>query len=336
MSFTGVLRAIDLGDDSALAGAYVVECEATRHARPGWLPLGEKARVAAWRADNVWGHELVGAFESGRMVGVAISSTAHDTPDTSWISVSVVPRHQGRGAGTRLVQEAERMSPAGVSRFVASAYRPAAADLDELLTRFARPLGYSTATTETVVELDLAGSSLPLVSPPVGYVLSTYVNGVPGPIQAQVGVLKGLVDAEAPSGDLTWHPSPVSSGDYQDEISLWQRQGRTAVESIAVSVEGVVAAWTCVVMTADPARPAQIEGTMVLTQHRGRRLGRVVKIASLFAARERGALRVRTSSDDQNVWMRAINDELGFVPVESEILLQKRRCQPAPGQSQDK
>ncbi len=39
--------------------------------------------------------------------------------------------------------------------------------------------------------------------------------------------------------------------------------------------------------------------------------------------------RVRTSSDDQNVWMRAINDELGFVPVESEILLQKRRGHPA-------
>ncbi len=36
-------------------------------------------------------------------------------------------------------------------------------------------------------------------------------------------------------------------------------------------------------------------------------------------------LRVRTSSDNQNVWMHAINRELGFVPVESEVLLQKRR-----------
>jgi GNAT superfamily N-acetyltransferase len=297
------------------------------------VPLGESARVAAWRADNVWGHELVGAFEDGRLIGVASSSTAHDTPDTSWISVSVVPRHQGRGVGARLVHEAERMSPAGVSRFVASAYRPAAADIDELVTRFARPLGYSTATTETVVELDLAGSALPLVRPPDGYALSTFVNGVPGPLQAQVGVLKGLVDAEAPSGDLTWQPTPVSREDYQDEISLWQRQGRTAVESIAVSIEGVVAAWTGVVVAADSARPAQVEGTMVLTQHRGRSLGRAVKIASLLAARERGALRVRTSSDDQNVWMRAINDELGFVPVESEILLQKRCGQPAPAQS---
>ena len=38
-------------------------------------------------------------------------------------------------------------------------------------------------------------------------------------------------------------------------------------------------------------------------------------------------LRVRTSSDNQNVWMHAINRELGFVPVESEVVLQKRRVE---------
>ncbi len=43
------------------------------------------------------------------------------------------------------------------------------------------------------------------------------------------------------------------------------------------------------------------------------------------------AARVRTSSDDANAWMRAINERLGFVPVESEVLLQKRRPDPGPG-----
>ena len=99
-----------------------------------------------------------------------------------------------------------------------------------------------------------------------------------------------------------------------------------AVESIALDRHGDVAAWTCVVLSADHERPAQIEGTLVLRQHRGHRLGRAVKIASLLAARDHGTTtRVRTSSDDQNVWMRAINDDLGFVPVESEIVLHKQR-----------
>ena len=300
-----------------------------RQARPGWVPRTQEARVAAWRANPGWTHSLVGAFEDERLIGIASSSTAHDTPDTSWVFVSVLPRHQRRHVGTQLVQAAEHLSPNQVGRFVSSAYRPTVTAIEGLVTNFARPLGYAPATTETVVELDLAEADLPRPQQPDGYVVSTYLNGVPGQLQHQVGVLKGLVDAEAPNGELNWQPTPVSPQAYQDEIALWQRQGCTVIESIAVTAQGVVAAWTCIVVASEVARPAQIEGTIVLTAHRGLRLGSAVKIASLLAAHDHGnTARVRTSSDDQNVWMRAINDELGFVPVESEILLQKHREHP--------
>lgn len=84
-------------------------------------------------------------------------------------------------------------------------------------------------------------------------------------------------------------------------------------------------------VAADPGRPAQVEGTLVRADHRGHRLGIGVKVASLLAARELGgSARVRTSSDDSNVWMRALNAELGFVPVESEVVVHKRRADP-PG-----
>ena len=324
------VRALDPADPSALAGAYAVECEATRQSRQGWVPLGESARVVAWRADNGWAVHLIGAFEDGSLIGFASSSTAHDTPDTAWVNASVLPHHQRRGVGTRLVLAAEEMSPERVSRFVANAYRPTAAQIDRLARKFAQPLGYTRATTETVVELDLVGADLPALRPPDGYIVSTYLNGVPNHLRAQVGMLKGLVDAEAPNGELGWEPSPVSAQEYHDEISLWQSQGRTAVESIALTGHGVVAAWTCLLLAADASRPAQVEGTLVLAQHRGLGLGRAVKAASLRAARNQGgAMRVRTSSDDQNLWMRAINDELGFSPVEFEILMQKQRGGPA-------
>lgn len=320
------VRALDLVDAKALADAYAVECAATRQARQGWVPLGESARIAAWTADNGWVRHLVGAFEGGRLIGFASSSTAYDTPDTSWVGVSVLPQDQRRGVGTRLVRAVEEKSPGRVSRFVASAYRPTAAEIERLGRKFAQPLGYTRATTETVVELDLVAADLAPVQPPDRYTVSTYVNGVPSHLHAQVGVLKGLVDAEAPNGELAWQPTPVSAQEYEDEISLWRTQGRTAVESIALDRHGVVAAWTCLVVPADPERAAQIEGTLVLAQHRGLRLGRAVKVASLLAARDHGSTtRVRTSSDDQNVWMRAINDGLGFVPVECEVLLHKRR-----------
>ena len=214
-------------------------------------------------------------------------------------------------------------------RFVASAYRSTADDIEDLVRGFAQPLGYACATTETVVELDLVSADLMSVQPSDGYTVATYVNGVPDHLRAQVGVLKGLVDAEAPNGALQWQPTPVSVEEYEDEIALWQEQGRTAVESIALDRHGTVVAWTCLVAAAGRDRPAQIEGTLVLAQHRGQRLGAAVKVACLLAVRGHGyATRVRTSSDDRNVWMRAINEGLGFVPVESEILLQKQRRHP--------
>src|SRR5512143_1370183 len=96
------LRPLDLADGSALADAYAIECDATRHARPGWVPLGEPARILAWRADDGWVRCLVGAFEGDRLIGFAASSTAQDTPDTSWVNVSVLPQRQRPGVGTVL------------------------------------------------------------------------------------------------------------------------------------------------------------------------------------------------------------------------------------------
>lgn len=317
---------LDLADASALAGAYAVECEATRHARPGWVPPGESARILEWRADNGWLQSFVGAFEGETLVGFAASLTAHDTPETSWISASVLPQRQRRGVGTLLSKAAERMSPDSTSRFVASAYRRTAEEIEDFVRGFAQPLGYACATTETVVELVLARADIDPVQPPDDYAVATYLNGVPHHLRAQVGVLKGMVDAEAPNGTLQWQPAPVSVEEYEAEIRLWQQQGRTAVESLALDGEGSVVAWTCLLTATDPHRPAQIEGTLVLAPDRGRRLGVAVKTASLLSAQAYGGTnRVRTSSDDQNVWMRAINRQLGFLPVESEVILHKQR-----------
>lgn len=320
------IRPVDLADDSAMADAYMVESEATAQARPGWVPLGENARILAWRADNGWRRSFVGAFDDDVLVGFAAALTAHDTPDTTWVSVAVLPEQQRRGAGTMLSRAAEQASPDSTCRFVASVYRRTAADIEHLAQGFARPLGYTCATSETVVELDLMSANINPVQLPSGYTVMTYLDGVPDALREQVGVLKGMVDAEAPNGTLQWDPTPVSAEEYQAEIGLWREQGRTAVESIALDHDGKVAAWTCLLTAADPNRPAQVEGTLVLMQHRGQRLGMALKSASLLAARAHGhTTRVRTSSDDQNVWMRAIDRRLGFVPVESEVVLEKRR-----------
>ena len=320
------LRPLDLTDDAVLTQAYELECAALQAVRRGWVPLGAQARIAAWQAANGWQRQIVGAFEGEVLLGFASAATADDTPDTTWVDVHVHPDHQRRGIGSQLARAAEAGSSDAVSRFVASAYLPTQAAVDSLVGGFAAGLGYARATDETVVELDLDTADLSESAPPHGYTVSTHLDGVPQSLRREVGVVKGLVDAEAPNGELAWESTPVSEQEYAEEIALWRVQGRTAVESVAQDGDGAVAAWTCLLLPAgDSQRPAQVEGTLVLGPHRGHGLGRAVKLASMRAARERRAgLRVRTSSDNQNVWMHAINRELGFVPVESEVLLQKR------------
>ncbi len=318
------VRTLDLSDDAALAAAYAVESAATAQSRPGWTPLGETARVTAWRALNGWRRTLLGAFVDAELVGFASCEEADDTPDTAWVNASVMPDQTGKGLGSALAAAAEAAAGPGVTRFVTSVHRPSPDELARLVHAFAAPLGYSVATTETVVELDVEQADLASTVAPAGHSVETYVGGVPEALRPEVGELKGLVDAQAPNGELSWAPTPVTPDEYADELGLWQRQGRKVIETVAVDGDRVVA-WTCQLVPPDPVRPAQIEGTIVRSEHRGKRLGTAVKVANLRRARALGVRRVRTSSDDANQWMRAINAALGFLPVESEVLLHKQR-----------
>lgn len=318
------INRLDLSDDEALTQAYQVERAANQAARPGWVGVGPEARILGWRADDGWTNHIIGAWEHDALVGVAACLTADDVPDTAWIFAWVHPAHQRHGIGAELVRKAERSASAQTTRFVSRAYGTTADAIARLEQRFALPLGYSVATTETVLELDLQVQGLPRVPSPDGYTISTHVNGVPEQLCEHVGRIKGLVDAEAPNGDLQWGETPVSPTEYANEIALWVAQGFTVIESMATDSGGAVVAWTCLVCPKCLDRPADVEGTLVLRGHRGHGLGRAVKSASLDAARAMGAAkRVRTSSDDQNVWMHAINASLGFVPVEKEVLFQK-------------
>lgn len=320
------IRPLDLHDDQSMSDAYFIECAANQKVRPGWVPLSQNARILGWRADDGWRNHLIGAWDGSTLLGFAAGMNAVDTPETTWVFAWVAPEYQKTGIGSALVRSVEATCLNSTTRFVSSAYRPSAAEMEQLIQRFSQPLGYVLATTETVVELDMRAIQLPETYDVNGYDISTYVNGVPDRFRSQVGQIKGLVDAEAPNGELGWAESPVSPEEYASEIELWIAQGHTVFESIAVDAHGNVAAWTCLLAADETNRPALIEGTLVVTAHRGQALGRAIKIACLNEAGGRNNVqKVRTSSDDENVWMRSINTKLGFLPVETEVVIQKQR-----------
>ena len=127
-------------------------------------------------------------------------------------------------------------------------------------------------------------------------------------------------------GDLGWSPAPVTAGEYQDELSLWRAQGRTLASRSRSTSE----------VTSSPGRAWSSRRTP-LGRPRCRapwRGSSTVGGGSTARSRSRRGraqpddfLARSTSSEDRNVRMRAINDEIGFVPVESEILFQKPRTE---------
>lgn len=184
------IRSLHLDDDQAIANAYLIECAANQHVRPGWAPLGRDAWVLGWRADDGWRNHLVGAWDGAELLGFAAGMNAASTPDTTWVYVWVAPKYQKAGIGTALVRAIEAASHESTTRFTSSAYRTSAGEMETLTRNFSQPLGYALATTETVVELDLRNAHLPNPGGVDGYDISTHINGVPDQFRQQVGQIK--------------------------------------------------------------------------------------------------------------------------------------------------
>jgi GNAT superfamily N-acetyltransferase len=316
---------LDLTDRRVLEQSIAVETKATQKARPRWVPLPLSARIDGIRHHAGWAVQWLGVFEADRLLGVGRTMISDDTPHTAWIFIDVDPEYERRGVGTALFRAAEQTLPRGIETVVSPVHRSNRPEIDSVVRGFAAPLGFDVATTETVVEVNLVDTNL-LESPvAAGYRVSTYTNGVPHDMRKQVGVLKGLVDAEAPSGALEWDAVPVTPDAYAAEIREWHEEGRAAVETVAVTSDGRLVAWTCVLVPPNPERGAETQGTLVLADHRGHGLGAAVKVANLRELSDRGDVRrVTTSSDDANRWMRAINARLGFEPIEVEAILRKQ------------
>ncbi|PFG32298.1 GNAT family N-acetyltransferase [Sanguibacter antarcticus] len=130
-----------------------------------------------------------------------------------------------------------------------------------------------------------------------------------------VATLKTRISTDMPSGDIVVEEDPWDAARVlATAVDLRERgQGRVLVAAEHVTSRSLVAYSEVVFPVDDPAVVFQCD-TLVLREHRGRRLGMLVK-TSLMAevARARpDAERVHTWNAAENAQMLAINDALGF------------------------
>lgn len=321
------LRELDLHDDADLRAFHRVRWASLQHGRPHVVPSAVEDFARTWRAgpdEDGWRKRAVGAFVGDELVSVAYTQECTDDAlDTAWVGVHTHPDHQRRGHGSAVADALWPLVGVERTRLLTSAAVPDGT-APHGYRRFAQRHGFVLGTSATVVERSLTDPlpDVPAVAP--GYRVESHVDGVPPRWRPGLGVLMGLVDADAPSGDIAWDAEPVSPEHYARDVAAACAGGGHVVETIALHGDDVVA-FTRVETTADPARPAIQEGTLVLTGHRRAGLGRAVKVANLHALRAAapGHERITSESDDANAPMRALNVALGFRPVETLLYLHR-------------
>lgn len=192
------------------------------------------------------------------------------------------------------------------------------------VARFFAHHGYTLEQIERKSVLDLVASS-PRVADlhqqalahASGYRVVSWVGETPPDLVEGYAWVKSRMSTDAPSADLeideeAWDAARIAEQDAERAAAQ-----QTVQVTVAIHEEtGRLAAFTELQIGPDPTAATFQGDTLVLREHRGHRLGLLIKTASLLQWRERfpDSPRQLTWNAEENVPMLAINELIGYEP----------------------
>jgi GNAT superfamily N-acetyltransferase len=143
-----------------------------------------------------------------------------------------------------------------------------------------------------------------------GYELRSFTGRVPDDLVEGWAALDASLMTEAPMGEIAREVATADVDAIRAEEAMVEKQGRVKVCTVTVHEAERAYQW----------------GTLVRPDHRGHRLGLAVKVANVRRLQEAYSQvsTVVTFNADVNAPMVAVNERLGFVPVEWLGELQKK------------
>ncbi|WP_108250090.1 GNAT family N-acetyltransferase [Planctomonas deserti] len=292
------------------------------------------------------------ARAGGRVVGRGVLEWSTDEDDPAcWALVEVLPEYRRRGIGTALadaVEGAHRETGRSVLQgFVAHAFAGggvtggaagAGAGAGGILVP---PTGYGSVAADDpgarflvargmTLEQVSRGSILRLpVDPDVlaahraraaavagsDYRVVVWTGPTPEERRADLAALYTRMSTAEPLAGLAVIEARYDEERVVEEEEVLQGGGRTLLTAAAEHVpSGRLVAFTRLAVPADRSRPTEQEETIVLDEHRGRRLGMLLKAANLqYLAEEAPETPlVVTFNAEENRHMLRVNEALGF------------------------
>ncbi|MFF2620806.1 GNAT family N-acetyltransferase [Oerskovia jenensis] len=256
------------------------------------------------------------------------------------VYVGVDPAHRGQGVGNALWEECLRIAhEAGRTVLLSDSAHapepppgPGALDsptgsgrvpLDDPGTRFALSRGFtleqvmrqSTLTLPPRADLVDPLRDAALASAGDDYRVQVWRDTVPEEWIDDFAVLETRMSTDAPNGGLDLEEDPWDADRVRVASQSFADRGQGYLIAVAEHVpSGRLAAFSMVAYPHDRPEVVIQEDTLVLREHRGHRLGTLVKVAVLdeLARVRPSSRRIHTWNAQENRHMLAINEALGF------------------------
>ena len=260
---------------------------------------------AAWR-----GGLLVGALD------VLMPTTDNLSLAILWLSVE--PAHRGRGVGSALLAEAERIGEQH-GRTLFNVETEWAEGRSDAAQGFAERHGYELGLTMLRSAMPLPADRDALVSVAASggddYVLESFVDHMPEGWLDDRAVLQQRMSTDAPSEDLEVEEEAWDADRLRSNYERARSSGRRIVETVARHLpSGRLVGFTSVSISAGEPDLAYQQDTLVLRDHRGHALGLRLKAANALRVMDElpEVTAVRTWNAASNTHMLAVNRRLGY------------------------
>ena len=263
-------------------------------------------------------------------IGLPLESNA----TSAWVRVVVTPelRRQGIGRAT-LELLFDHLKAEGRTRAMADSAvgLHGGIDRDESGAVFLAASGFRQVGTEIRRDLDLSSVDVEaearmyedaLAEAGEDYEVVRFTEPAPEEFLGDLAMMNSRLSEDTAGYIDGWEPSPFDT----EKILAYQaaavaRLFRRHHVVVRHKPSGRLVAWSFLAVVAEDAKHADHEITIVVPEHRGHRLGMLVKTGLHRFAREAepGLRWIQTWNASENEHMIHINEELGFVPVESYV-----------------
>jgi GNAT superfamily N-acetyltransferase/RimJ/RimL family protein N-acetyltransferase len=342
---------VDPSDPAGFEPFYEVYAAALRHGPQGeyatvWQP--HEVRVAMEDPDERvfrigWAGWVAEPDVGSRVVATGwMQASTVDNTDLASVMICCAPSDRGHGYAAAMLAHVEDQARArGRERLVAEVTWPyeAGADgtgSDELA--WARRQGFELGLVDVQRRLPLPvpdelldALAAESAAHHEGYELRSFTGPIPEELAEGWVALDASLMTEAPMGDIEREPETADVSKLRADEAMTAKQGRVKVNTGALappddSGERELVAYTDIAVTLQESERAYQWGTLVRTDYRGHRLGLAVKVANvrLLQKTHPQITTVVTYNADVNAPMVAVNERLGYRPVQWLGELQKR------------